>query len=310
MGIFTVLPYQGLGMNAPLASGKDGNLYGTTGDGGDNGVGAVFRMTPDGAVTNIASFGGINGYYPVGGLILGQDGSFYGVTYAGGSSNYGTIFRVTTNGALTNLAFFCATNSSPVGSLAQAADGTLYGTTSGATNTIFKLTTNGDLTMLVSFPPGAGFPQPDTCLVSGSDGNVYGTTYYGGSNNNGSIFMIGPGGAFTTLVSLPYPPQGNIVMGSDGNLYGADFGGPFNDGQIFRVVFPPPVQVAPSPAGGVTLTWSAAIGQSYQPQYTSDLLSTNWTSLGAPIIATNLTLTVSDSPGTNSQQFYRVQLLP
>jgi hypothetical protein len=60
----------------------------------------------------------------------------------------------------------------------------------------------------------------------------------------------------------------------------------------------------------ITLTWSAAIGQSYQPQYTSDLLSTNWISLGAPITATNLTLSIIDSPGTNTQRFYRVQLLP
>ncbi len=79
---------------------------------------------------------------------------------------------------------------------------------------------------------------------------------------------------------------------------------------IYRLVLPPVLEKVTKLDANVTLTWSAAIGQNYQPQYTDHLLSTNWSALGGPITATNLSITVTDAPGTNAQRFYRVQLLP
>src|SRR5581483_11674559 len=63
-----------------LVEGADGNFYGTTVKGGTNDLGSVFKVTPSGALTVLASFNGANGLRPRGGLVLAQDGSFYGTT--------------------------------------------------------------------------------------------------------------------------------------------------------------------------------------------------------------------------------------
>src|SRR5437899_9892399 len=89
---------------AGLVQGRDGNFYGTTYQGGANGYGTVFQMTPDGALTTLISFDNSNGANPYAGLAQGNDGNFYGTTYQGTASTYyGSVFRVTTNGALTTL---------------------------------------------------------------------------------------------------------------------------------------------------------------------------------------------------------------
>ena len=61
-----------------LTLGNDGNLYGTTESGGIYSAGSVFRLTPNGTLTTLASFsfGGINGEYPYAALTLGNDGNF------------------------------------------------------------------------------------------------------------------------------------------------------------------------------------------------------------------------------------------
>ncbi len=78
---------------------KDGNSYGTTFSGrGDNsngfGLGTVFRISPDGARTNLIVFNGTNGANPLSDLVQGRDGNIYGITTRGGIFNQGTIFRV------------------------------------------------------------------------------------------------------------------------------------------------------------------------------------------------------------------------
>jgi len=62
--------------------------------------------------------------------------------------------------------------------------------------------------------------------------------------------------------------------------------------------------------GGVTLTWSATVGQAYQVQFKSDLTQAAWTDLGAPIVATNTTCLATDAIGTNAQRFYRLGVQP
>jgi uncharacterized repeat protein (TIGR03803 family) len=94
-----------------VAQGRDGNLYSTASQGGANGVGAAYRITPAGTLTEIYSFSRAGGFLPFGGFTLGKDGNFYGTTY-GGSSNgdpnnfYGTIFKLAPNGKLTYLYTF------------------------------------------------------------------------------------------------------------------------------------------------------------------------------------------------------------
>jgi uncharacterized repeat protein (TIGR03803 family) len=88
---------------AGLALGADGNLYGTTQQGGTNyppnpNSGTVFQVTPEGKLTTLVSFGANNGF-PIGGLVQGSDGDFYGTTTSGSTNGYGGIFRLHVPGA-------------------------------------------------------------------------------------------------------------------------------------------------------------------------------------------------------------------
>jgi uncharacterized repeat protein (TIGR03803 family) len=231
---------------AGLTQGSDGNFYGTTVVGGTSGIyGTVFKVTTNGLLTLLASFTNANGAFPYSGLTLGNDGNFYGTTYFGGSNSVGTIFRVTTNGALTSLVSFNITNgSSPHAGLMLGSDGNFYGTTSsGGTNggygTIFKMTTNGVVTSLVSLNDTNG-AYPRAALIPGNDGNLYGTTYYGGSNSLGTVFKVTTNGVLTTLVSFNNTnganPIAGLTLGSDGNFYGTTVnGGSSNLGTAFEM---------------------------------------------------------------------------
>jgi uncharacterized repeat protein (TIGR03803 family) len=87
--------------NSQLIFDKDGNLYGTTIEGGDFGQGTVFKVTPDGTETVLYSFtGGSDGGFPVGGVVL-KRGRLYGATAQGGADltacgnlGCGTIYEV------------------------------------------------------------------------------------------------------------------------------------------------------------------------------------------------------------------------
>ncbi len=75
---------------AGLVQATDGNLYGTTLEGGTIGAGSVFTITPAGVLTPLYSFclqsGCTDGALPFGGLVQGTDGNFYGTTYEGGAN--------------------------------------------------------------------------------------------------------------------------------------------------------------------------------------------------------------------------------
>jgi uncharacterized repeat protein (TIGR03803 family) len=127
----------------------------------------------------------------------------------------------------------------PYAGLLQASDGNFYGTTSGGGayggyeyGTVFKITPSGTLTVLHSFNSADG-DNPLAGLVQGSDGNFYGTTYYGGANEHGTVFKITPDGTPTTLYSFcsqsrcsdGSQPHAGLVQGRDGNFYGTTEGG-------------------------------------------------------------------------------------
>jgi uncharacterized repeat protein (TIGR03803 family) len=89
----------GASPESELIQATDGNLYGTTPDGGANGDGTVYRMTLSGALTPLYSFCSLaacaDGQNPEAALVQANDGNFYGTTYAGGTYGYRTVFKLT-----------------------------------------------------------------------------------------------------------------------------------------------------------------------------------------------------------------------
>lgn len=314
---------------AALIQGRDGNFYGTASAGGANGHGDLFRLPLSGALTNLHSFtGGNDGSSPAGGVTQGSDSNFYGTTSNGGTNGDGAVFKTSTNGAiLWSFSFNITNGANPQAGLTRGNDGNFYGTTAGGgangTGTIFKITTNGLLTALYSFSSltsatNSDGAAPQAALVLGSDGNFYGATASGGPYGEGTIFQITPSGVLTALAWFDgfngANPDSALVQGTDGDFYGTtSFGGAGGAGVIFRLSVPLPLafQKIMQTAGSITLTWSAAAGQTYQLQYKTSLSSTTWINLGNPVTASNSTVTVTDTivPGP-AQRFYRVVLLP
>src|SRR5580692_623296 len=178
-----------------------GTFYGTTAAGA-NGPGTVFSITTSGAETVLYSFkGGSDGAGPHAGLI-NVKGTLYGTTAGGGANNEGTVFSTTTSGTETVLYSFKggSDGANPYAGLLNV-NGTLYGTTEyGGSNscsgygcgTVFAITPSGEETVLYSF---AGYPtdgaNPQAALIN-VKGRLYGTTYYGGVRDKGTIFSLSP----------------------------------------------------------------------------------------------------------------------
>jgi uncharacterized repeat protein (TIGR03803 family) len=259
---YPIYPY------SPMIQGSDGNFYGTLTEGTPApgrlwGGAAVFKMTPAGGTTIIATLGGPSWAA----LLEAPDGYFYGTTAygstgavdPGGFTGNGTVFKMSPSGALTYLHAFSggSDGKNPYGGLVRASDGNFYGTaaTGGASNagTVFKITAAGTLTTLHAFT-GADGANPLAALTLASDGNFYGTAQFGGgAANAGTAFKITPAGAFTVLhtftgvftsdgtppsraASDGYQPVAGLLQASDGNFYGTTAGGgPHGGGTAFRM---------------------------------------------------------------------------
>jgi uncharacterized repeat protein (TIGR03803 family) len=296
----------GANPRAALVQGSDGNFYGTTFGGGTNGYGTVFKINTNGALTSLYSFtGGNDGWNPPAGLVQGSDGNFYGTTRNGGTNNWGTVFKISTNGALTSLYSFTGGHdgANPQAGLVQGSDGSFYGTTfGGGTNgygTVFKINTNGALTSLYSFAGVHDGASPQAGLVQGSDGDFYGTTYTGATNNYGTVFQVTTKGGFGTLVFFNSTngasPAAALTLGSDGNLYGTtSYGGSDGLGTVFRLSPLAPLIVSqPQPASlvvlaGVNVTINAGVLGALPLSYQWTLNTTNLPG------ATNATLTLNN----------------
>ncbi len=256
----------GSGPQAALAQAPNGDFYGTTGGGGTNQGGTVFRVTTGGTLTTLYNFcsqvGCTDGEYPYAGLYRAADGDFYGTTEGGGATGYGTLFKITPSGTLRTLHSFCSQSrctdgANPEAAPIQAANGDLYGTTlNGGTNcaptgcgTVFKMTPSGVFTTLYSFCSATQCPDGDgpyDALVQAANGDFYGTTLWGGIYDSvgGTIFKISPSGNLSTVYSFcalsgcadgEYLNAG-LAKGADGDLYGTtEKGGANGWGTVFRI---------------------------------------------------------------------------
>jgi len=246
----------GFNPECTLVQGADGNFYGTTFQGGTyEYYGTVFRMTQAGILNTLYSFNDGDGSGPQGGLIKGTDGDFYGTTM-NGINFWGTVYKITPNGKLTTLHSFCTTvgcpdGEQPQGGVVQGSDGNFYGATlaGGAYGggTIFRVSSAGSFTTIYNFCGQINCPDgssPGAGLVEGTDGNFYGTTFYGGSSFQGTAFEVTPSGTETVLHNFcslsncadGQYPVGGLVQDTNGMFYGTtDFGGAYNEGTVFSL---------------------------------------------------------------------------
>jgi len=128
-----------------LIQAADRSLYGTTAQGGESGLGTLFRITPQGQFTLLHSFGAPgDGGYPSAPLVQTPDGSLYGTTRR-------TIFRLTPGGAFTVLHTFSEVYDGPSGGLTQGSDRYLYGTSTNSFGRVFRFKPRLALTPTVLF---------------------------------------------------------------------------------------------------------------------------------------------------------------
>jgi len=288
----TTVANDGANPQAGLIVGDDGSFYGTTQYGGSANLGTIFKITPQGAVTILHSFGDTSvtndGAQPVAALV--EDGGvFYGTTLSGGSAGDGAVFSMTRSGIVSILHSFGDTSVTNDGQLPHAAlvfdpasPGNLYGTTvdggSLGRGTIFKITTLGAVTILHHFGDGTVandgtypiapvliFDQPMTGPT------FYGTTPTGGAAGDGTIFTMDSSDNVTiihnfgdgTVPNDGQTPMSGLCLDASGNLYGTTIGGGDGSGTMYAIVanLNPPSAIVPS--GPWTCTGTLPAGLSF-----------------------------------------------
>ena len=229
----------GANPRAGLVFDREGNLYGTTYNGGVYnynscyyGCGVVFKLTPEGKETVLYTFctqGGnpcTDGALPDVGLIFDQKGNLYGTTVGGGGCGYnggcGLVFKLTPKRKEIVLYTFCAQSETcsdgawPYARLILDREGNLYGTTWAGglwgcsddfgCGAVFKLTPEGKETVLYNFCALTNCidgERPYAGLIFDQKGNLYGATYNGGAPRGGGVvFRLTPEGEETPLYSL------------------------------------------------------------------------------------------------------------
>jgi uncharacterized repeat protein (TIGR03803 family) len=236
-----------------LARDSSGNLYGTTVWGGIKGqlcCGTVYKVTPSGEETVLYRFSGVNGDgFPQDGLVRDSSGNLYGTTQNGGPNNAGTVFKIDPTGKKTVLYSFTgsADGANPMAGVVLDAKGNLYGTTSGGgsssyAGTVFKVDPAGTETVLYTFTGSNDGGSPEAGVIRDSQGNLYGTTYSGGTDGAGTVFKVTPNGQETVLHNFAgggdgvWPLGASLVRDSAGNLYGTTpQGGSTGFGIVFKI---------------------------------------------------------------------------
>ena len=231
-----------------------GNLYGTTDQGGGVHEGTVFKLDPSGNETVLYEFkGGSDGGAPWAHLLMDAAGNLYGTTIVAGAYKAGTVFKLDPSGNETVLHSFNGSDGcEPFAGLIMDAQGNLYGTTifCGAYGwgTVFKLDPSGNVKVLHSFN-GSDGAVPYASLLMDAAGNLYGTTYAGGSSSNtcaygigcGTVFKLDSSGNETVLYRFTggsdgAEPFAGLHMDAAGNLYGATvYGGAYGYGTVFKL---------------------------------------------------------------------------
>jgi uncharacterized repeat protein (TIGR03803 family) len=195
----------GAGPEQTLIRDQAGNFYGTASYNGAYEHGVVFKFNRMG-LTVLEDFPDYfaNGDGPSQGLVRDADGNLYGNTGAGGTYGFGTVFKLDSTGNETLLHSFedgSAGGGWPLGGLVRDQAGNLYGVAgdggdlqscANGCGVVFMLDPSGNETVLHTFHGGTDGWEPYGALIRDSAGNLYGTTWFGGTSNRGTVFRIKP----------------------------------------------------------------------------------------------------------------------
>ncbi|MGH9495038.1 MAG: choice-of-anchor tandem repeat GloVer-containing protein [Candidatus Sulfotelmatobacter sp.] len=265
-----------LNIRAGVIFDASGNLYGTSQYGGASDCGTVFKLTHNSggswSENNLHDFNCADGDWAIAGVIFDKAGNLYGTTTFGGTFNAGVLFRLIPNadGTWTEHVMHNFTAGSDGaypghGSLVFDSKGNLYGTTAGGAQgdcsvvnvgcgTVFEMSpkANGSWSFKViySFTGGNVGGAPVFGLTFDKAGNLYSTTYAGGTYGDGTVFELVPhsNGSFTERVLHSFRggdgdnPFSGVIFDSAGNIYGSTAYGGTN--QCFN-----------SPDGGCGVVW-------------------------------------------------------
>jgi uncharacterized repeat protein (TIGR03803 family) len=213
---------------------------------------ATYNITnnPDWAKTFLFSFDGPDGSVPLAGLIIDGASNLYGTTTGGGAKDYGTVFKITPAGAESIVYSFgtgTLDGTNPDSLLILDGAGNLYGTTAfgGAHDlgAVFKISAAGKESVVYSFGSGGTDGVPNAGLILDGAGNLYGTTYGGGTNGNGTVFKITAAGKASTVYAFGptggadgMHPYAGLITDVAGNFYGTTYlGGVNNTGTVFKI---------------------------------------------------------------------------
>jgi uncharacterized repeat protein (TIGR03803 family) len=221
---------------AGLIEDQSGNLYGTTGQGGQKNRGTIYRLSATGEVKVLHAFSDEEGAEPASHLLASADGYLYGTTRQGGRGDRGTIFRLRMDGSefQTLRQFKQKEGSRLAAELTEDTGGWLYGVAAsgGAQNqgTLFRLTKDGSaFAVLHRFNPdetqGTGWRDGSHPLMVrlALDGYLYGTTREGGAQGYGVLYRVRPDGAeYQVLYSFSgagEDPWAGLIGARDGKIY-------------------------------------------------------------------------------------------
>jgi uncharacterized repeat protein (TIGR03803 family) len=310
----------GAGPEAGLAISGD-TLYGVARYGGNFGAGTVFSLKTNGVdFTTLHHFPellGISetnseGARPMSKLAISGD-ALFGVAISGGIPGNGTVFTLKTDGTgFSTLRQFNGVDGYFPRALILSGS-TLYGTTDSS---LFAMNTNGTgFTNLASFTaPGRGFPLGPIVL---SGDRIYGSTYWGGTADEGTIYSVRTNGTgFVILHQFPprfgpdltnsfgARPHGLSLFGNA--LYGAtEGGGTWGYGTVFRLSFPSPVLTIVPAGTDVLLKWAASPGGFNLQTATNLAAPVVWITNAAVPVIINGQNTVTN-PAAGLQRFYRL----
>ncbi|HEV2177234.1 MAG TPA: choice-of-anchor tandem repeat GloVer-containing protein [Terriglobia bacterium] len=245
--------FDGGGVLGGVVEDPAGNLYGTTVGGGGTGEGVIFEVFAVGGEATLYSFtGGPDGGNPLAGVLRDAAGNLYGTAETGGdpSCKCGTVFKFNgrpltvlhsfrggTDGATPESGLLRDTAGNFYGTTTSGGGGTLCGSSVGC-GTVFEVAQSGKEKVLYSFTGVADGANPVGGLIMDQEGNLYGTTVFGGNmscpiqpSGCGTVFKVDPSGKETVLYSFTGEADGanpydSLVMDAAGNLYGTtDLGG-------------------------------------------------------------------------------------